>query len=58
MCGLAVERLPPTRRYCATPCRMRAYRLRRNGRPLSSGNIIGQGDVTRFWALDVPTSEP
>jgi hypothetical protein len=33
MCGAQVERMRSTRRYCAVACRMRAYRLRRNGPP-------------------------
>jgi hypothetical protein len=31
MCGIGVERIRSTRRYCAVACRMRAYRLRRYG---------------------------
>ena len=33
VCGRAVERQRSTRVYCATACRMRAYRLRRDGPP-------------------------
>jgi hypothetical protein len=33
ICGTEVERQRSTRVYCAVACRMRAYRLRRNGPP-------------------------
>ena len=45
MCGIGVERIRSTRRYCAVACRMRAYRLRRYGplrRRLRSPSIAHQ----------------
>jgi hypothetical protein len=66
MCGMVVERRRSTRIYCATACRMRAYRLRRNGLPrrrlpipnrAHQARASGEADIATATVRPIPLSE-